>query len=138
MASIQHELDIAVSAEKAWAALREVGQTDRLFAPVLVEGHLDGDIRTVRFANGTVVDERIVDIDDRRRRIVYSVIKGTPMTHHNASMQIFDAGPGRCRFLWISDFLPHDLGSSLAPLIEQGSEALKQNLERRAPDRSRA
>lgn len=133
MASLQHEIEIAVSAEQAWAALRELGQTARLFKPVLVEGHVDRDIRTVRFADGTVVEERIVDIDDERRRIAYSVVKGTPMTHHNASMQIIDAGPGRCRFVWITDFLPNDFGASMAPLVEQGSQALKQNLERRAP-----
>lgn len=130
MASIQHEVVVAVDADKAWAALRAVDQTPTLFAPVLVKGHVDGNVRTVWFANGTVVDERIVDVDDKQRRIAYSVVKGTPMTHHNASMQILAAGPGHCRFVWITDFLPNDFGSSMAPLIEQGAQALKQNLER--------
>jgi hypothetical protein len=130
MASIQHEVVVAVDAEKAWAALRAVDQAPTLFAPVLVKGHVDGNVRTVWFANGTVVDELIVDIDDKKRRIAYSVVKGTPMTHHNASMQILDAGPGRCRFVWITDFLPNDFGSSIAPLIEQGAQALKHNLEK--------
>jgi hypothetical protein len=130
MASIQHEVVVAVDPEKAWAALRAVDQAPTLFSPVLVKGHVAGNVRTVWFANGTVVDELIVDIDDKKRRVAYSVVKGTPMTHHNASMQILDAGPGRCRFVWISDFLPNDYASSIAPLVEQGAQALKHNLEK--------
>jgi hypothetical protein len=45
-------------------------------------------------------------------------------------MQIVDGGQGRCRFVWITDFLPAELKGTLAPLIEQGSAALKGNLER--------
>ena len=52
------------------------------------------------------------------------------MSYHHASMQIVDGGQGRCRFVWITDFLPAELKGTLAPLIEQGSAALKANLER--------
>ena len=129
MASIHKELSLAVSADKAWAALRLVGEVDKLFAGVLVDGHLDGDLRTLKFANGMVVRERIIDVDEARRRVVYSVVEGTPMTHHNASMQIIDEGKGRCRFIWISDFLPDEFAETMAPLVEAGAKALKENLE---------
>ena len=131
MASIHQQLTVEVGSDQAWAALRLVGEAHKLFAPVLVDGQLDGDTRTVRFANGMVVQERIVDVDDERRRVAYTVLNGPGMTHHHASMQVVDAGPGRCHFIWISDFLPHDIGSNLAPLIEQGASALKNNLEAR-------
>jgi hypothetical protein len=129
MASIHKELSLAVSADQAWAALRLVGEVHKLFAGVLVDGHLDGDLRTVKFANGMVVRERIIDVDEARRRVVYSVVEGTPMTHHNASMQILDEGAGRCRFIWISDFLPAEFAGTMAPMVEQGAQALKANLE---------
>jgi hypothetical protein len=129
MASIHHEVTVEVSAAKAWAALRQVGEAHTLFAPVLVDGDLDGDIRTVRFANGMVARERIVDVDEKRRRVAYSVLDSPLMTHHHASMQIVDAGPDRCRFIWISDFLPDEVASNVAPLIDQGARALKDNLE---------
>jgi len=54
------------------------------------------------------------------------------MAYHHATMQTVDAGPGRCRFVWITDFLPGEIRGNLAPLIEQGSMALKNNLEARA------
>jgi hypothetical protein len=131
MASINHQLPVEVGSDKAWARLRLVGEAHRLFAPVLVDGQLEGDTRTVRFANGMVVQERIVDVDDEKRRVAYSVLDGPGMTFHHASMQIVDAGPGRCVFHWITDFLPHDIGGNLSPLIEQGARALKNNLEAR-------
>jgi hypothetical protein len=132
MASIHHQLSLDVGSDTAWARLRLVGEAHKLFAPVLADGRLDGDTRTVRFANGMVVRERIIDVDDERRRVAYSVLDGPGMTYHHATMQLVDAGPGRCRFVWITDFLPGDVRGNLVPLIEQGSLALKRNLEARA------
>jgi len=129
MASIHKELAVDVGADEVWAALRLVGEPHKLFAPVLVDGQLDGDTRTVKFANGMVVQERILDVDDERRRVAYSALNGPGMTYHHASMQVVDAGPGRCLFVWITDFLPPDIAGNLAPLVEQGAKALKANLE---------
>lgn len=131
MASIPHQLAVEVDSEKAWEALRRVGEADKLFGPVLVDAQLDGNTRIVRFANGMVVRERILDVDDKSRRVAYTVLDGPGMTYHHASMQVIDAGPGRCLFLWITDFLPQEIGGTLAPLIEQGAAALKSNLEAR-------
>ena len=129
MASIHEQLEVAVDPEKAWAALRQVGAAHKLFAPVLIDGQLDGDTRTVRFANGMVVHERILDVDDERRRVAYTVLDGPGMTYHHASMQIVADGPGRCVFQWVTDVLPQEVAGSIAPLIEQGARALKKNLE---------
>jgi len=134
MASIRYEIDLAVDAARAWSALRQVGLAHRLFAGVLVEGRLDGDVRTVTFDDGLVTRERIIDVSEERRRVVYSVIEGTPMTHPNASMQIFDCGEGLSRFVWIADFLPDDFGPTMLPLMKRGAEALKENLETGAFD----
>ena len=81
------------------------------------------------FANGMTVRERILDLDEERRRVAYTVIDAPGLAYHHASMQIDDEGPGRCRFLWVTDFLPAEARDSLMPLIEQGSAALKANLE---------
>jgi hypothetical protein len=53
------------------------------------------------------------------------------MTYHHATMQVVEAGPGRCLFRWTTDFLPKDIGGNIAPLMEQGARALKSNLEAR-------
>jgi len=128
MASIRREEIVRVSAEKAWAALRNVGMPHRLFADVLVDSRIDGDVRTVTFANGMTVRERIVDIDEENKRVAYAVIDDI-FEHHSASMEIVPDGLGRCRFVWISDFLPNERLEMVAPLVEQGSRALVRNLE---------
>jgi hypothetical protein len=129
MASIHKQLAVEVGSEEAWAALRLIGEPHKLFAPVLADAQLDGDTRTVRFANGMVLQERILDVNDERRRVAYSALNAPGMTYHHASMQVLDAGPGRSLFVWITDFLPAGIDGNLAPLIEQGAQALKANLE---------
>ena len=63
----------------------------RLFAPVLADCRLDDGIRTVRFANGMVVREQILGVDDERRRMAYAALDAPGMTYHHASMQVIDA-----------------------------------------------
>jgi len=67
-------------------------------------------------------------LDNDSRRVAYTVLDGR-FEHHNASMQIFAAGEGRCRFVWITDLLPNERVEAVKPLVEQGSEALKRALE---------
>jgi hypothetical protein len=135
MASIHEQLAVEVSAEEAWAALRLVGEPHTLFSPVLTDGKLDSDTRTVRFANGMVLQERILDVSDELRRMAYTALNAPGTTYHHASMQVLDAGPGRCLFVWITDFLPAGIAANIAPLIEQGAKALKANLEARSVSR---
>jgi hypothetical protein len=129
MASIRKEILIDTGIETAWSALRRVGEPHRLFAPVLTGAEIADDVRTVHFANGMTVREQILDVDDERRRVAYVVLDSPGLTYHHASMQVDIAGPGRCAFVWITDFLPAAAASSLQPHIDQGAEALKRNLE---------
>jgi hypothetical protein len=128
MASIHKELIIEVDTERVWSILRDMAYVDRLFAGVLTGAHLDGDVRTVTFANGLVVRKRIIGIDDARRRFIYAV-QDEPFQHHSASMQVMPEGAGRCRFIWISDFLPNSLVEMVSPLVDEGARVMKQNLE---------
>ena len=83
------------------------------------------------------VHERILDVDDEHRRVAYVVLDAPGLTYHHASMQIEIAGPGRCAFVWTTDFLPAEAASSLQPLIDQGSDALKRNARERRLDPAR-
>lgn len=129
MACIHREAVIDVGAEEAWAVLRNTGEARTAFAPVLTGSHEADGIRTVDFANGMQLRERILDVSDERRRVAYAALDAPGLTYHHASMQIDIAGPGRCRFVWITDFLPADAAEALTPLIDRGTQALKHNLE---------
>ena len=130
MGSIHHEISLDLDAASAWAALRRVDLAHRLFAGVFVDSHFENGVRTVTFADGQVVRERIIDIDDERRRIAYSAFDGTPMSHHNASMQVFAEGEKRTRAVWTADLLPDEMAKPIAAMIDQGCAAMKKALER--------
>jgi hypothetical protein len=132
MASIRREIEIDAPAEHVWAAIRDIGEVHtRLAQEFVVDTKLDGDSRLVTFANGEVVRERIVDIDDRARRLAYAVVEWRT-THHNASFQVIPDGSERCHLIWITDLLPNNLAELVGSFIEQGSTAIKRTLELRS------
>ena len=133
MASIRREVSIAVAPERAWSALRDVGALHtRLVVGFVIDCRLDGDARIVTFANGMTARERIVDVDDATRRVVWSAVGGR-LSHHNASAQVFDDAGGS-RVVWIADLLPNELAPAIAAMIEQGLAAMQRTLEGAAVD----
>ena len=129
MASIRKELIVDAPADHVWAALRDIGQVHtRLAREFVIDTRLDGDSRLVTFANGEVVRERIVDIDDRARRLAYAVVDWRT-TRHNASFQVTPDGDGRSRLTWITDLLPDSLADLVGGFVDQGCVAIKRTLE---------
>jgi hypothetical protein len=125
MTTIIKQIELTASADAVWAIVREVGAADKAFPGVLTACRLCGDVRTVTFANGQVVRERIVAIDETRRRVAYAVIEGR-FSHHSASMQVEPTSDESCRMTWVSDFLPDDAAAAVAPLVELGAAALQR------------
>ena len=125
MASIHKEVLLAAPAQEVWAALRDAANVHRLFPGVLADSRLEGDTRVVAFADGLVVRERIVAVDEGRRRVAYAVLRDG-LVHHSASMQVLAEGRGGSRFAWTSDFLPDGLAASFGPLIDQGVAAIQR------------
>lgn len=129
MTTLYRECMLDMPAADAWAVLRDPLGAGRAFAGVLVDVKLDGDVRDVTFANGNVIGERIVAVDDERMRIAYTVVGGR-FEHHHASMQIVPDEGSRCRFVWISDFLPDEARSFVEPLVDAGCAAIQRSLRR--------
>lgn len=129
MACIRREITVDATVEQAWDAVRDVGEIHRRLVPGFVTHcRLDGDARLVTFANGITVRELIVDLDDAARRIAWSA-RGGRLTHHNASLQVFD-DCARARLVWIADLLPHEMAPAIAGMIEQGMAAMKRTLSK--------
>jgi hypothetical protein len=134
MASVQKEINVSARATDAWDALRDFGAVHRRVAPgFVVDTQLDGRDRLVTFAGGAVARERLVTADDRRRRLVYTVMDG-PLgaTHHQASVEVLDdpggaGGPG-CRLVWITDVLPDALAAPIERLMDEGVAAIARAL----------
>ncbi|MEM7581918.1 MAG: SRPBCC family protein [Acidobacteriota bacterium] len=130
MASIRKEIFVQVPATAAWDAVRDVGAIHTRLAPGFVTDTTiedGGAVRVVTFADGLVLRERIVALDDEARRLVWSVVDG-PFEHHNASVQVMDDGLG-CRVVWTADLLPDEQADTVAAIMESGLGLTKQTLE---------
>lgn len=130
MASIHHDIFIAVSPETIWRAARAVDRLHDLLVPgfvtatEMVEGE-GAPVRRVTFANGRIVDEAIISVDDARRRLVWTVRQ---LEHHNGVLTVA-AAEGGARVDWTADLLPDALAGTVSPMMAQGLAIMKAHLE---------
>jgi hypothetical protein len=125
MASITKDIPIEAPAHIVWDAVRDFGAVHTRLAPGFVtDTKLDGDARIVSFANGAVARERLVDCDDTRRRLAYAIVSER-LTQHSASIQIIADGQTRCRMIWITDVLPHEIAPYISSQMDQGAAAVQ-------------
>jgi len=133
MASIRKEMEIDRSKDFVWDAIRDVGAIHKRLVPgFVVDCKLEGDSRIVTFANGMVARELIVDVDDKTCRHSWSA-RGEPLTHHNASIQVFSRGDDKCRVVWIADLMPNEAAETVGEMIQRGLDTMKRTLESNPP-----
>lgn len=127
--TVTTDTTISVDVATAWDAVRDVYAVDTRLVPGMVSKVTrDGDVRTVTFANGFTVKERVTGIDDSARRVTYAAFGGKA-TYHLASMQVVAVGPTSSRVIWRTDFLPAELRPFIEQNMRQGSEVMKRHLE---------
>ena len=132
MASIRKEIQTAATVDQVWEALRDVGALHtRLVPGFVIDTRLEPGERIVTFANGMVVREQILDINDELRRVAWSAIGGA-LTHYNASAQVFANADNRATVVWIADFLPNEAAGQIGQMMEQGMAVMKVTLDRLA------
>lgn len=128
MATIRKSVLIDVPPDRAWDAIRDVGNLHtRLFPHMLGDTVLEGDERVVTFADGRSVRETIVTIDDEAMRVVYAVIGGA-LRFYSASFEVRDEN-GRSRVHWTVDLLPDEAAQRIARIMDGGLADMKPTLE---------
>jgi hypothetical protein len=129
MGSIVREITTSCPAASVWEAIRDVGALHtRLVPGFVVNTELQPGARIVTFANGMVVREPIVHIDERQRRLVWTA-ENPMLSHYNASVQVFELSDSPTRVVWTADFLPDAAAEQLGALIDQGMQAMKIALD---------
>jgi carbon monoxide dehydrogenase subunit G len=124
---IRHEFTVDAGPDAVWDAFRDVGAVDtRLARGFVTECNLTGDVRTVTFANGLTVDERIISLDDDVRRLAYSATGGRS-EHHHAVIEVHPHGDGS-RVVWTTDVVPDEVGPAIRGMVEAGSRAIAGTL----------
>ena len=124
MGSVRKEIVTRADPQVVWDAIRDVGALHTRLVPGFVtDCRLEGNVRTVTFANGMVAREVIVDVNDADRRVAWSAT-GARLTHHNASAQVFAEGDRKSRIVWMADLLPDEMAAPVAGMIEAGLAAM--------------
>jgi carbon monoxide dehydrogenase subunit G len=129
VASIRKEIQIDAPPDQVWDAVRDFGALHiRLVPGFVTDCRMDGEDRIVTFANGAVMREVLVDLDDDQRRLAWSIVDG-PYRHHNGVAQVFADGEGS-RFVWTSDLLADDEVVELtSESMQTGIGVVKKTLE---------
>lgn len=119
MATVRKEFSLPVSADAAWAVLRQFDKVHEMAPGFVAATKMEGDaVRVVTFANGMEVREHLVTSDDAAMRLVYAIKDSPRYTHYSAAAQIVADGDAS-RFVWTVDFLP----DAMAPLQDAAMSA---------------
>lgn len=131
MATLEREMWTRARPELVWDAIRDVGALHtRLVPGFVIDTRLEPGARVVTFANGKVVKEPIVSVDDARMRLVWAS-EGGALSHYNGAVRVFPERGGS-RVVWTADFLPNEAESALAPMLEEGLRVMKATLDANA------
>ena len=129
MAAIRKNISLNVTPEAVWDAVRDVGALPRRLARGFVtECEMEGDVRVLTFFNGVTARERIVDVDDVGRRLVYA-IGDAPFEHYQGTVEVVLADGDGSRMLWRVDLLPHTLKDRVEAMMDEGVRAIRATLE---------
>jgi hypothetical protein len=129
MATVRKEIPLRAAPDQVWDVIRDIGAIHTRLAPgYVVDTRLEEGARIVTFANGLVVRELIVTVDDASRRLAYAVVNGTA-AHHNASFQVFPGEHGGSVLVWITDILPDTVAAPFTAMIDGGANVIKRTLD---------
>ena len=89
MACIRKELLLDARPEDVWSAVRDFGAPHEKLVPgVLVDSRLEPGARVVTFANGLVVRELLVELNDETRRLCWTARGGRTLVLHGPSRAV--------------------------------------------------
>lgn len=129
MATIVREIPIAAGAGSVWDAVRDVGAVHQRLVPgLVVDVKLESGLRHVTFANGLVLDEMIISVDESIRRVAYTALNRAK--HHQASMEVLPEDKDHCRLVWITDVLPDEVSERFAAVMDQAIPIIERTLQR--------
>jgi carbon monoxide dehydrogenase subunit G len=130
MTSLAVEVTTNAPPAAVWDAIRDIGALHTRLVPGFVIGtELVPGGRRVTFANGMVVFEPIISMDDDLRRLVWTAQGGSPgITHYNASVQVFPREAGGSRVVWCANVLPHEAAASIGAMMKLGAASMNAAL----------
>src|SRR5271166_2647630 len=136
MASIAVEISTEASPSAVWDAIRDIGALHtRLVPGFVVATELVPGGRRVTFANGMMVVEPIVSMNDELHRLVWTTHgSASGLIHYNSAVQVYPREAGGSRVVWMADVLPDDAANRIGAMMRQGATAMSSALMRLAKE----
>ena len=129
MATLRAEIKTRARPSEVWSAIRDVGALHTRLVPGFVtDTKLEPGGRIVTFANGVVLREPIVTLDDEARRLVWTH-EGGRARHYNGALQVSELADGATSVVWTADFLPDAISGAMSQAIEAGMAAMQRSLD---------
>ena len=135
---VSSKITIHVPVQAIWQVISGFGAGDQYLSGVVnctVEGEGEGALRTLTYADGSTIVERLAALDEGAQRLSYALLTDTPFANCLTTMAVHDRGPHQAEVVWSASFQPDGLPASEAGALLEGALAanclaLKQLLER--------
>jgi hypothetical protein len=132
---------IDVSAAALWQAIGDFGAACQYLAMVVncsAAGTGVGAVRTLTYADGSVITERLEVLDEAAHRLSYALLTDTPFRDCLTTVTVHDLGPGQCELAWSAIFEANGLPvgeaqEMLEGALELNSRALQRYITASAP-----
>jgi hypothetical protein len=130
---------LTIPNDKAWEAIGKIGRLDVWFPSIAtcrVEGDGVGAHRYMTLNRGGDITDRIVDINQARRRLTYQRVRSPfPVSSYKGTVEVFESFDSRAIVVWTVDFEsePKDSASVAEGLqagIGAGVDGLEKDLQR--------
>ena len=98
---------INAPADAIWQVIGDFGAACRYLAGVVnctVEGKGVGALRTLTYADGTTIVERLEAVDEVAHRLSYALLTDTPFRNCLTTATVRDLGQGECEVAWAATF----------------------------------
>lgn len=122
-------IPVDAGAAFVWDAVRDIYAVHKRLLPgAAVAVDQAPDARIVTFADGMKATERIVELNDDARRLVYQATEGAPLTHHLATQVVREDDTG-VHLVWTTEYAPaskHDWATSVMNGL---AELMKKTLD---------
>ncbi|PCH46828.1 MAG: hypothetical protein COC23_03075 [Hyphomicrobiales bacterium] len=116
MTTIQKTVRINADIDSVWAKISDTAGISNLIG-FLASSVQNGDTRTCTLDQGGELVEKIISVDPKLKRVMYSITKSPlNMEFHAASMQVNETENGS-ELVWTVDLLPPESVEHMEPML---------------------
>jgi uncharacterized protein YndB with AHSA1/START domain len=124
MASLRSHIEVNAPAERTWAIVRDPEALPKWFASIR-QASVNSGVRVVELVRGGVVRERLVNVDDRLRRLQYAIEAGIAVESHVATVDVIELSPDSCLVVYSTEAKPDDVAQQIAGSVDAALAGLK-------------